>query len=609
METQTTAPPASHSAFAFSPRIVRTPHADFWNNETGTILQGYTDDYLRRIADHGMDAIWMHCLLRETVPTALFGKVSPKPLDTIRRLVDRAARHGIRLYLFVNEPRGLPSNHPFWKTHEHVRGQPVTFGPWLDDAGTQYALCTSSPAVREFLEDGFASLFRKVPSLGGLIMITASEAHSHCYSHYPRGLENHEDINIASWGKAPFECPRCAPRKPAEVVAELIRTIRDGVRSASPTADLIAWGWSWIIIEPDPQVELIGMLPKDVSILSDWERGGSKYVCGKRYPLDEYSFSYVGPSPLFKRRSAVARANGLRVLAKLQIGTTHELAAVPYLPLPVLLAKKLAGLRRLRVDGYLGCWIFGGAVSPMTKLAGAMSRAQELAPAQAVRDLARSEFHDRSAPAAVRAWNRFADAWKRYPFSISLLYYGPMNYAVAHPLSFNASPALPTACHLPLPRDSRGRLDLGDTLDHWITPFTAPQATRAFNDLLGEWSKGVRMLDLALRREPGNVRLSEERNLARYIALAVESTVDIIRFFVALRALRRAKTPRAKSKERARIAAIYKRQIPLAEEARDLVRLDPRLGYHPEAVCSQFTPDDLDFKIRSLKAALPRLPR
>jgi len=30
------------------------------------------------------------------------------------------------------------------------------------------------------------------------------------------------------------------------------------------------------------------------------------------------------------------------------------------------------------------------------------------------------------------------------------------------------------------------------------------------------------------------------------------------------------------------------------QEARDLVRLDPRLGYHPEAFCSQFTLDDLD---------------
>ena len=594
-------------AFAFAPRIVRTAHADFWNNETGTILKGYSDDYLRRIADDGMDGIWMHCILRDTVSTALFGKVAAKPLDTVRRLIDRAARYGIKLYLFVNEPRGLLAQDPFWKSHPDLRGQPVTFGTWTENKGTYSALCTTTTPVREFLEQGFSTLFREAPGLGGLFMITASEAHSHCYSHYPRGLEDHEDINIAAWGKAPFECPRCASRKPADVVAEVIRLIRKGVRSASQTAEIIAWTWSWFIIEPAPQVQLIGMLPKDVTVLADWERGGSKTVCGKRYPLDEYSFSYLGPSPRFSKRLAVARSNGLRMMAKLQIGTTHELAAVPYLPLPVLLAQKLARLRRLGVDGYLGCWIFGGDASPMTRLAGLMSRAQELSPAQAVRRLAEKEVGPKPAPDLVRAWQRFAKAWKHYPFSISFLYYGPMNYAVAHPLSERPASAPPAACHLPLARDRRRHLLLPDTLDHWVSPFTPAQAVRALEDLAAEWAVGVAILNNALETDPANARLSLERNLARYVELAARSTVSIIRFFTARRRLRTATTERVRTAERAKIARVYETEIAAAAEARRLVRSDPRLGYHPEAFCHQFTIQDLDFKIASLRSRLRRL--
>ena len=607
MSPKADTPTPARSAYLFSPRIIRTPRADFWNNEVGTVLQGYSDDYLREIADHGMDAVWMHCILRETVPTALFGKVPAKPLDTIARLADRAACHGIKLYLFINEPRGFPVGHPFWKKHQDLRGQPVTFGEWLGDAGVYSALCTSTPAVREFLEEGFSRLFHRVPGLGGLIMITASEAHSHCYSHYPRGLENHEDINIASWGKAPFECPRCLHRRPAEVVAELIRTIRKGVRSASKTADLIAWAWSWFIIEPDPQTDLIGMLPKDVAVLADWERGGTKTICGRRYPLDEYSFSYVGPSPRFKNRLTVARRNGLRIMAKLQIGTTHELAAVPYLPLPTLLAKKLAGLRRLNVDGYLGSWIFGGEASPMTRLAGMMSQEKEITPARAVRALAAREFGEAPAASVAGAWACFGRAWKHYPFSISFVYYGPMNYAVAHPLSLSAKGGLPIACHLPLPRDARGRLKLGDTLDHWVTPFDARTAVRALRDLCRDWRKGVDILSAALGKNPANAPLARELNLARYIELAARSTVNIIRFHVALRRLRKAKSPQAKSAGRAAVAGILEQEIPAAREAARLVRCDPRLGCHPEAVCRQFTPHDVDCKVRAMEAALRRL--
>ena len=93
---------------------------------------------------------------------------------------------------------------------------------------------------------------------------------------------------------------------------------------------------------------------------------------------------------------------------------THELASIPYLPVPFQLAEKLKRMRTLGVDGYLGCWIFGGDLSPMSRLAGLMSRWPQPSPVDAVRDVARTVFGDASAGAVCRAWRALSRAWEEY---------------------------------------------------------------------------------------------------------------------------------------------------------------------------------------------------
>ena len=600
---------SAKDSYALSPRIIRSPWSDFWNAEIETALSAYPDEYLAAIAGQGYNGIWLHCRLREAVSTTLFGKVDGEAVDVYSRLVERAGRHGIKLYVFMNEPHALSSDDPFWKKHPDLAGQPLTFDVGCGNEGRYVALCTSTPEVRTFLEEGCHNLFSKVRGLGGVILITASEAHSHCYSHYPVGQKRYSDPNIQAWTHATFECDRCVERRPTEVVAEIIRTIRKGIRSVSREADIIAWTWSWYILERDPQEDLIGRLPKDVMLLADWERGGTKNVCGQRHPVDEYSFSYAGPSPRFKNRQAVARRNGLRMLAKLQIGATHELVTVPYMPLPTLLARKMERLHERKVDGYLGCWIFGGAASPMSRLAGIMSRREDISADQAVRELAKSEFGSDAAGVVVRAWNRFGNAWKKYPVSISFLYYGPMNYAVAHPLSLEARKTLRIPSHLPLPRDRRGRLQLGDSLDAWLEPFDAATVVGALKALVDEWRKGVAILEAALTDHPENRALALEHNLARYVELTTRSTINVIRFHVALRKLRKTASDAVRTREREKIKRVLQDERDIARAARDVVRFDPRLGYHPEAFCHQFTVEDLDRKIRQLSATLRGIER
>ncbi|MCX8082824.1 MAG: hypothetical protein N3D17_05460, partial [bacterium] len=261
-------------------------------------------------------------------------------------------------------------------------------------------------------------------------MITASEFHTHCYSHYPKWRLTSVDPSTEEWARRPFECKRCDERDASDVTAEIITLINRGIKDAAPDAKVMAWNWSWYyIIEPDPQEKLISQLPKDVILLVDFERGGYKKVLDKRLEIDEYSLSYTGPSPRFKKLFYLAKKRGMETAAKLQIGSTHELVTVPYIPVPYKIAEKLYRMRKMGVEGYLGCWIFGGDVSPMSKVAGKMSVNPALTPSEAVRQVAIEEFGKGPAGYVLKAWRFFSKAWENYPFSNYFIYRAPVNYA------------------------------------------------------------------------------------------------------------------------------------------------------------------------------------
>ncbi len=484
-----------------------------------------------------------------------------------------------------------------------MKGQPCTFsGVHEDFDDTYYALCTSTETVRDYVEQGCYTLFKEAPGLGGAFCITASESHTHCYSHYPKHLSSY-----VGWNKLPFECPRCADREPSDVVAELITIMNRGIKAASPKADLMVWTWSWAVLEPDPQPNVIAKLPKDVILMSDWERGGTKKVLGKTYPLDEYSLSSIGPSPRYMKQLNLARQRGMRMAAKIQIGATHEFCAVPYLPLPVLLAEKFRRIAKAGVDGYLGCWIFGGDVSPMSKLAGKMSRKPAPEPTVAVKELAVEEYGEQSAASVVKAWKHFAKAWKEYPFTIPLIYMGPMNYAPAYPLHLKMEDKPFAASWLRLPRDAKGHLDTGCNFDNCLGPFTVEIINEAFELLLKEWDLGIEVLQKAVEKGHDNEALKKELSLDEHISLSLRSTINIFRFCDNLRKLRKTNSAKTQSTLRRRMKQVLEAEILIVAREKELLHADPRLGYHSEAHMHLFTKEDLDYKMGLVKRTIKEL--
>jgi len=583
--------------FSFDPRIIRSPLADCWGDELGTSLEAYSPEYLKEISAEGFNAIWVHIQLRDTVRTNLFPDPGSRNIDLLNRIVEKAARFGIKVFVYLLEPRGPRADDPVWQRYPEVKGQPFSVkNVHSKFDGTYFALCTSTEPVKEYLVEGSSSLFQRVPGLGGAFLINASEGHTHCYSHFCKYRHKFTPGLEDGWKKIGFQCPRCASRDPVEVTAEVINCLRRGIKSVSPEAEVIVWTWSWSIIEPDPQPRLIAALPEDVVLMSDWERGGWKKVAGKVFLVNEYSLSSIGPSPRFRSQLRLAKQRGLKTMAKIQIGTTHELVSVPYLPLCFNLGEKFRRMKKLRVDGYLGCWIFGGDISPMSRLAGLMSRHPQPEVSRAVKKVADLCFGRKAVPAVVKAWKHFSAAWKEYPFSIPFLYSGPINYATAYPLSLKVKAGAPIASWLPLPRDEEGHLAVCDNLESWLNPFTVSEVAEALRLLLKKWQKGRAVLEAACLQQPENSSLRLELGLARHIELSLHSTANIVLFYHLLRAWKRENNQKKKMVLIKRLRGLLKEELTATRQDRELVRNDNRLGYHAEAHTHLFTLADLDYR-------------
>ncbi|MCL5096485.1 MAG: hypothetical protein M1608_02915, partial [Candidatus Omnitrophica bacterium] len=139
-------------------------------------LDPYPDGFLQRLAAVGVNGVWLHAVLRDLAPGGAtfpeFGVDHERRLANLRVLVDRARKYGIGVYLYMNEPRAMPAS--FFKNRAELGG--------VQENGF-IALCTSQPAVRQWMADALTYVFRQVPGLGGIYAITASENLTSCASH------------------------------------------------------------------------------------------------------------------------------------------------------------------------------------------------------------------------------------------------------------------------------------------------------------------------------------------------------------------------------------------------------------------------------------------
>jgi hypothetical protein len=577
-------------------RIWRSPKSAFGHftavlnssqEETVTALDAYSDEELAKIAKSGFNAIWVHANLNQVVRTRVFpelGKDAELHQQRINALIERAQPHNLKVILFCQPGRAIPCQNEFWQHHPDVAGQRETLQGCTGEDIHLYSLCTSTEKVKKYLYQAAAELAGKVPKLGGIIMITASELPSHCWGR--RGNIMLADGNFAY---AAMECPRCAQRKPEAVVNEVIQLMRDGIRSVSAAWKIIAWNWSWSFYLPPPCTDIIAALPKDVTLMVDFERGGRKIIAGKERVMDEYSLGFAGPSEQFMRSLEVARDNHIPVMAKLQFGTTHEMATVPNIPVLGNVYAKATAVRQLQLSGFMGCWNFGNMITANTAgfnafLAGRLPEERD----EALQAFAAEYFPGCNAAQVTTAWLTFGTAMDSYPFSTPFLYSGPPNFAFILPMQ----PA-------PLTEKTVGRSWLdderGDNMSSAISGYTIEEIIACLEQLTKTWTDGLTMLREALAGCT-HPHITEELNTATVCCRAFRSAANFCKVF----RLRRQWNDKLLPEYR----AIISDEMDNLLKVLPLVQADKRFGYHIEAHAYQYDADGIAAKISELKRQL-----
>lgn len=565
----------------FSPRFGYAYFALFGDPLLEPEIDPYPNGYLDRMAASGMGGTWMHIVLSKLTPFPWDPALSEhweQRLENLNKLVVRAKKHGIGIYLYLNEPRFLPLS--FFEKHPDLKGVTI---------GDQAALCTSHPKVQEYLVDALATITTRVPDLAGFFSITASENHTNCWSH-SRGAD----------------CPRCGKRGPAAVIAELnglyLKGIQQGIRTyeqqsgkkAATTPQLIAWDWGWANGWAE---EIVPALPPELALMSvsEWDlplnRGGVKNTVG------EYSISAVGPGPRALRHWGIARQHGLKTIAKIQAGTTWEIGAVPYIPALENVATHAANLREAKVDGLMLGWTLGGHPSPNLEVVAAIGSNPALSALQAMELVAKRRYGI-AGPAVVAAWRQFSTAFSEFPYNGSVVYMAPLQTGPSNLLW--EKPTGYTATMVGIPYD-----DVRSWVSNYPVLVFSSQLNKivdGFNTALATLRKQTRSMKLSKAERKA---LADECNIAEAIAIHYSSIVHQIQFITLRDQLLAQPGKQEALAAVSKLEQVLREEITLAKRMCVLQGRDARLGF--EATNHYFyVPVDLVEKVINCRDLLDR---
>ena len=128
------------------------------------------DGLLARYKSVGINGIWLHGILSTLSPYPFCPELSSgyeRRRENLNKIIDRCKKYGISVYLYMNEPRALPTCVD--EKFERLIG-------WKE----KRTLCLSHSDVKEYLYEAVRDLCESAPELGGIFTITMSENPTHC---------------------------------------------------------------------------------------------------------------------------------------------------------------------------------------------------------------------------------------------------------------------------------------------------------------------------------------------------------------------------------------------------------------------------------------------
>jgi len=554
-------------------RITRnffTPHEA--NQELQSVQDFYPDGYLARLAHEGINGLWIFLQFDSLLPSHIvseYGRNSEKMLEKLRSIVKKCARYGIRVYGLGVEPHSTHNNEVLREKYSGMLGSPF----W---GGKQKAVCPSTKKGRAYIEECMFTLFTLVPDLAGFIGITLGEAVAGCGS-------------VAT--KDSIACPHCRAAglsKPG-ALAETERLLKRGMQRAKPDGEFISWTYAVRGWTAEMQAEHGKVRDETIPLMNNFEDRGTVLQLGKERTTVDYWLSYAGPGEVF--RHGAETANGAPLYAKLQICASHELATVPYVPVPGILYDKYKEMHRLGVTGAVYCWFFGNYPSLMNKAASELGFLPFPNTKEAfLRRLSALYTNTEDAEILLEAWRCFEKGYSLCPYNVAFAWFGPLNDAPMRPLHL-----LPIDMAVPsnwLLSDSCEGDRFGEFTGMTHTP---EEAELLLSDMETYWKKGDSLLS--------SISVPEEmRNVSAAISILISSAKNILSFYLLRNRLGYGEGIAEEVLHQ--MEKIAKEEILHSEALARLCEKDPRLGYHSEAVGYKFSSEKLLWRVERLRKML-----
>jgi hypothetical protein len=407
--------------------------------------------------------------------------------------------------------------------------------------------------VRGYYAETTETIFRHAPLVKGLIVIYDSEGFWYC--------GNSERYRT--------RCPRCQKRTQVDIAAELLTTLDNAVhRAGGPDKDFIAWNYN---VHSEWVVQLLPLLPKDIIVQPDFDKGMDLERDGVRNHTEDYNISSLGPPALFVKEYQKARSLGLTVTTKTENSISQEFIFVPYIPCMEQWYQRDANMRVYDLGGWFGNWFFYGFTS---------SRPEQIInrlafdPAPPMENLlaqqAERDFGHEAAPYALRAWHDFSEGIRAYPYSDPVARYpGPVQKGPSQPFFIDASVK------------SYGRARAWQNDLKWTEPW-GPVITAKYLGQVEQWyAKGNAELEVALRvaGEAYRPGIESELRIGRTIQTSTRSVLNLLDWLQV-----RERSFNAKTEGERRDALTRMEQIAVAERENaqgilPALEEDSRLGY------------------------------
>ncbi|MDD4872045.1 MAG: hypothetical protein PHR77_15925 [Kiritimatiellae bacterium] len=547
----------------------------------------YSDGYLNRMAHDGINGLWLGARFEDIVKSSVvpeFGKNRDALLVRLRKQVEHCRRYGIRIYLFSIEP-------DHWASNEggHIKRHPEVASD-SPEGYTKY-LCPSTEAGSRFLYEALNSVFSEVPHLGGQINLTLGEGAATCL----------KPVSPNSDSKP--TCRACAKKRNAEVMRDILAPMAKGMHDANPDAELIAWYYvPFASVIGDWFYEIPKYCNKDVTLQLNFESGVTKKVFGRGRTGSDYWLATPGPSVPFDRLARQARQAGVSMSAKIQTCNSHEVASVPFVPVPGLLYQKFKAMHELGVSHTMLCWYFGNFPGIMNKAAGELSFEPFPETEEAfLNQLAQPDW-GKQADKVAQAWQRMANGYGHMPLVTEFQWWGPMHDGVVWPLLLRPqdAPLVPTWMN-PAPFPPSGDR-IGECL---AQAYSLSEAIEECRTMSATWNWGTDTLR-QLEADPG---LLPQRRLDIGVAKALDiqfrSGLNILQFYD-LRERMVQEKPATQIETLKEMRQIVEEELKSGGELIGLCEADSRLGFHSEANGYKYYPAKIRWRMNQLQRLLDK---